>query len=96
MRGKKDSFFSGIGDPSHLLRHDVSPLVHANDHVGRHLQSHVGTGELVYTLPKKGLAFSPLKDILNPSKILDYLNHGRGPLSSASYFEATGFLKAPK
>lgn len=32
---------SGIGDPGHLADHGIS-LVHANQHVGRNLQDHVG------------------------------------------------------
>ena len=56
--------------------------VRADLPVGDNLQSHVGTGEVAFTL-QQPVSFNPLRLLLNPLNILAYLLGG-GPLGRRS------------
>jgi hypothetical protein len=50
--------------------------------VGENMQSHVGTGEIVFTL-EEAVSFNPVRLFLNPLNTLAYLK-GEGPLGKVS------------
>ena len=74
---------SGIGPRQHLEAHRI-PLV-ADLPVAENMQSHVGTGEVVFTL-RSPVSFNPLRLFTNPLNVLAYLR-GQGPLAAVSGFE---------
>jgi choline dehydrogenase-like flavoprotein len=83
---------SGIG-PAYHLQHLGIPVV-ADLQVGKSMQSHVGTGEIVFTI-KKPVSFDPLRYARNPGKnIIPYFTRrGEGPLSSSAGFESIGNIR---
>ena len=81
---------SGIGPKYELNKFDIP--VKADLPVGRNMQSHVGTGELIFSVEKPGLAFDGMS-IVNPSTYLSYFKDRRGPLTSANQFEGLAFIK---
>ena len=81
---------SGIGPEDELKRHGI-PII-ATLPVGFHLQSHLGTGELIFSVEKTGLAANPLA-IFSPTTHINYAKSKSGPLSSANQFEGLAFLK---
>jgi len=81
---------SGIGPRDHLQ--DLGIPVHADLPVGQNMQSHVGTGEAVFTL-EQPVSFNPIRIFTNPLNILAYLT-GDGPLSSVSGFEGMGVYRS--
>ena len=76
---------SGVG-PAHHLQQMGIPIV-TDLQVGKSMQSHVGTGELVFTI-KKPVSYDPLRYAQNPGKnIIPYFTRrGEGPLSSSAGF----------
>ena len=60
----------------------------ANLPVGDNLQSHVGTGEVVFTL-QQPVSFNPVRLLLNPFNSLAYLV-GNGPLGSHTALVGNG------
>jgi hypothetical protein len=56
----------------------LSMQVRADLPVGQNLQSHVGTGEVVFTL-QEAVSYNPVRLLLNPLNSLAYLV-GEGPL----------------
>ena len=74
---------SGVGETSALSQLGI-PLQIDLPAVGQNLQSHVGTGELIFTVKKQGSTFSPLKIFTNPLNVLDYFLTGNGPLATPS------------
>jgi hypothetical protein len=58
------------------------PQVIADLPVGENMQSHVGTGEIVFTL-EEAVSFNPVRLFLNPLNTLAYLK-GEGPLGKVS------------
>ena len=83
---------SGIG-PAYELQHHGIPVV-ADLQVGKSMQSHVGTGELVFTV-KKPVSFDPLRFARDPGRnVIPYFTRrGEGPLSSSSGFEVIGNVR---
>ena len=79
---------SGIGPADHLKYHNI-PLIHDLPGVGQNMQSHVGMGELIFTV-KKPVTFNPVKLSMNPFNFINYFMNGNGPLASASGLEAIG------
>ena len=77
---------SGIGPAEHLQYHGIPVKVDLP--VGRSLQSHVGTGEIVFTMKAKE-SYNPQRYITNPGKyFLPYFTrNGEGPLGSPAGFE---------
>jgi len=69
---------SGIGPQEHLAKLGI-PLV-VDLPVGNNMQSHVGTGELVFTVDQP-VSMNPLRLFSNPLNILPYM-WGEGPLGS--------------
>ena len=80
---------SGIGPREDLARLGI-PLV-ADLPVGQNMRSHVGTGEVAFTL-REPVAFNPLRIYTNPLNILSYLNR-QGPLAAVSGFEGMGMYR---
>ena len=80
---------SGIGPRQHL-EHLGIPVV-ADLPVGQNMRSHVGTGEVAFTV-KDPVAFNPLRIYINPLNILSYLAR-RGPLAAVSGFEGMGMFR---
>jgi choline dehydrogenase-like flavoprotein len=78
---------SGIGPADHLHYHGIPVKVDLP--VGKSLQSHVGTGEIVFTMKAKE-SYDPRRYFSNPGKyILPYFTRrGEGPLGSPAGFEA--------
>ena len=74
---------SGVG-PKYDLEHHRIPVV-ADLPVGQNMQSHVGFGDVVFTL-KSPVSFNPLRLFTNPFNILAYVR-GQGPLAAVSGFE---------
>ena len=70
---------SGIG-PSKILEKHGIPVVKNLPGVGQNLQSHVGTGELIFTVDKP-VSFNPLRLATNPVNLINYFLFGEGPLS---------------
>jgi len=81
---------SGIGPRQDLARLGI-PLV-ADLPVGQNMQSHVGTGEAVFTLEEK-VSFNPLRLFANPINLLAYIR-GEGPLASVSGFEGMAIYRS--
>ena len=80
---------SGIGPSKHLKQLGI-PVV-ADLPVGQNMQSHVGTGEVVFTL-EEPVSFNPIRLFTNPLNLLAYLR-GEGPLSAVSGFEGMGIYR---
>lgn len=80
---------SGIGPRQHLEAHRI-PLV-ADLPVAENMQSHVGTGEVVFTL-RSPVSFNPLRLFTNPLNVLAYLR-GQGPLAAVSGFEGMAMYR---
>ena len=80
---------SGIG-PRHQLEQLGIPVV-ADLPVGQNMRSHVGTGEVAFTV-REPVAFNPLRIYTNPLNILSYLGR-RGPLAAVSGFEGMGMFR---
>lgn len=74
---------SGIGDDV-LLNEIGIPVRKTLRQVGKNLQSHVGTGELIFTVNKPGSTFNPLRIFTNPINLLSYFLAGDGPLATSS------------
>ena len=60
--------------------------------VGKNLQSHVGTGDVIFTL-KEPVSFNPFRLYLNPLNLLDYFIRRKGPLSGVSGFDGMGNIR---
>jgi choline dehydrogenase-like flavoprotein len=60
--------------------------------VGKNLQSHVGTGDVIFTL-KDPVSFNAFRLYLNPLNILDYFIRRKGPLSGVSGFDGMGNIR---
>ena len=69
---------SGIG-PKSDLDHLGIKVVKDLPGVGKNLQCHVGTGEVIFTVDKPA-ASNPLRVFTNPLNLLDYFLNGNGPL----------------
>ena len=82
---------SGLGPAPHLRQVGI-PIVKDIPGVGGNLQSHVGTGELIFTLEKL-VAFNPVRRSLDPRNILNYFINRRGPLAATSGFESFGNIR---
>ena len=74
---------SGIG-PRYDLEHHRIPVV-TDLPVGQNMQSHVGFGDVVFTL-KSPVSFNLLRLFTNPLNILEYIR-GQGPLAAVSGYE---------
>lgn len=74
---------SGVGEKSTLSRHGIKTKVNLPG-VGKNMQSHVGTGELIFTVDKPKTTFNPLRIFTNPVNLVNYFLNGNGPLASAS------------
>ena len=81
---------SGIG-PAPVLHQLGIPLVKNLPGVGRNLQSHVGVGELIFTVDKP-VSFNPLRLATNPINWMNYFLNGEGPLASSG-FESSGNIR---
>ena len=83
---------SRIGPADHLSYHGIP--VKVNLPVGKNLQSHVGTGEVVFTVKKK-VSYDPRRYFTNPGKyVLPYFTRrGEGPLASPAGFDAIGNIR---
>ena len=78
-----------IASPQLLLLSGIGPLIDLNYHgipviknlpgVGKNLQCHVGTGEVIFTVDKP-VASNPIRVFANPINLLDYFLNGNGPL----------------
>ena len=84
---------SGIGPADHLAYHKIQ-LVHNLPAVGKNMQSHVGMGELIFTV-KKPVSFDVLRLSLNPVNLLNYFLTGNGPFASSSGLDAIGNIRTP-
>jgi len=80
---------SGIG-PRYDLRRLRIPVV-ADLPVGQNMQSHVGTGEVVFRL-EEPVSFNPIRIFTNPLNILSYVR-GEGPLGTVSGFEGMAIYR---
>lgn len=83
---------SGIGPADHLQYHGIP--VKVNLPVGKSLQSHVGTGEIQFTV-KKPVAFNTNRHILNIQRsLIPYITRrGEGPLGSPAGVEVIGNVR---
>ena len=83
---------SGIGPADHLFYHGIQLKV--NLPVGKSLQSHVGTGELQFTV-QKPVSYNIFRYITNPVKyILPYFTQrGKGPLAAPAAFDVIGNVR---
>ena len=78
-----------IASPQLLLLSGIGPLIDLNYHnikviknlpgVGKNMQCHAGTGEVIFTVDKPATS-NPIRVFTNPINILDYLLNGDGPL----------------
>ena len=73
---------SGIGPKDTLKYHGIH-IKQDLPGVGKNLQSHIGLGEMIFTV-KKPVAFNPLRILTNPANILNYFINGKGPLATPS------------
>ena len=78
--------------PDHLRHHGIP--VKADLQVGKSLQSHVGVGEIIFTV-KKQASYDPMRFIGNPGKYVFpyFTRHGAGPLGSPAGFDAIGNIR---
>ena len=60
--------------------------------VGKNLQSHVGTGDVIFTL-KNPVSYNPFRLYLNPLNLIDYFIRKKGPLSAVSGFDGIGNIR---
>ena len=60
--------------------------------VGKNLQSHVGTGDVIFTL-KDPVSFNAFRLYLNPLNLIDYFIRRKGPLSGVSGFDGLGNIR---
>ena len=74
---------SGIGPATTLGKHGI-PLVKNMPGVGQNLQSHVGTGELIFTVDKP-VSFNPVRLVPNPVNWINYFLNGDGPLAISGF-----------
>lgn len=83
---------SGIGPAEHLHYHGIP--VKVNLPVGKSLQSHVGTGEIQFTV-KKPVTFNTQRYLLNLRRsIVPYVSrNGEGPLGSPAGVEVIGNVR---
>lgn len=83
---------SGIGPAEHLRYHGIP--VRVNLAVGKSLQSHVGTGEIQFTV-REPVAYNVYRYIQNPGKyILPYFTRrGEGPLASPAGVDVIGNVR---
>ena len=93
-----------ISSPQILMLSGIGPAYHLNQlgipvkvdlPVGKSLQSHVGTGEMVFTVNKKMITYDPRTYFTNPGKyVLPYFTReGDGPLGSPAGFDAIGNIR---
>ena len=78
-----------IASPQLLLLSGIGPLIDLNSldipviknlpGVGKNLQCHVGTGEVIFTVDKP-VASNPIRIFTNPINLFDYFINGNGPL----------------
>ena len=68
------------------------PLKVDSPGVGKNLQSHVGTGDVIFTL-RDPVSFNALRLYLNPLNLISYLANGKGPLSGVSGFDGMGNIR---
>ena len=81
---------SGIG-PRQQLENLGIPVT-ADLPVGENMQSHVGTGDVVFTL-NAPVSFNPLRLFTNPLNLLAYWR-GEGPLAAVSGFEGMALYRS--
>ncbi len=83
---------SGIGPADHLRQHGIPVKVDLP--VGYNMQSHVGVGELVYTL-RDPVSYNPVRYASNPGRFIVpyFTNYGEGPLGAVSGFDAIGNIR---
>ena len=60
--------------------------------VGQNLQSHVGTGDVIFTV-KEPVSFNPLRLYINPLHLIDYFIRRKGPLSGVSGYDGMGNIR---
>ena len=60
--------------------------------VGNNLQSHVGTGDVIFTL-REPVSFNVLRLYLNPLNLISYLTQREGPLSAVTGFDGMGNIR---
>ena len=81
---------SGIGPRQQLEQLGIP--VTADLPVGENMQSHVGTGDVVFTLTAP-VSFNPLRLFTNPLNLLAYWR-GEGPLAAVSGFEGMALYRS--
>jgi len=102
VRCRKEVIVSGgvVGSPKLLMLSGIGPKEHLDNlgiplvkdlPVGENMQSHVGTGELVFTL-EQPVSFNPVRIFTNPLNILSYV-WGEGPLGAVSGFDGVGIFR---
>jgi len=82
---------SGIGPKDTLKYHGIH-IKQDLPGVGKNLQSHIGLGEMIFTV-KKPVAFNPLRILTNPANILNYFINGKGPLATPSGLDSFGNIR---
>ena len=60
--------------------------------VGKNLQSHVGTGDVIFTI-KEPVSFHPLRIYKNPLHLMDSFIRRKGPLSGVSGYDGMGNIR---
>lgn len=81
---------SGVGPRWHLDQLNI-PVI-SDLPVGQHMQSHVGTGEVVFQL-RDPVSFNYLRLFSNPLNLLSYAQ-GEGPLAAVSGFEGMAMYRS--
>ena len=81
---------SGIGPRHHLQQLGIQSV--ADLAVGENMQSHVGTGEVVFRVTQP-VSFNYLRLFSNPLNILSYAR-GEGPLAAVSGFEGMAMYRS--
>jgi choline dehydrogenase-like flavoprotein len=87
----KNTTLSGIGPGDHLTSLGI-PVLKNLPGVGGNLQSHIGVGEVIFTVTKP-VSFNPLRIVMNPLNFWDYMVSGTGPLSSVAGFDSIGNIR---
>ncbi|GAB6031331.1 hypothetical protein CHUAL_009116 [Chamberlinius hualienensis] len=83
---------SGIGPKAHLQEHGI-PVIVDLPGVGENLQDHVASGGITWTVD---YPVSVVQTRLEtPSYILEWMIHGKGPLTTLGGLEGAAFVKTP-